>query len=212
MRMQDTVYLMRVGEFLKVGMTRNLAARCVALTDCGARPSVLRTWLIGDDAATVESIALGRLRLHRVKGREYFETDEATAVAAIEKAVSMWSRCSDEPRMAAMFAERRLQYSRTEALRSVGRTKRDIEFSAVAAENRARRDARKRTTPEVKMEVKMTPEVIAQARASLLGGKTVREVALDLNVSRQSIYSRVGSREVRELRRKAKAAAAKKSA
>jgi len=39
----------------------------------------------------------------------------------------------------------------------------------------------------------------------LLEGKSVHDVALALNVSRQSIYSRVTSRVVRELRRKAAA-------
>lgn len=148
-RNPDTLYLMRVGEWLKVGITCNVASRRQSVKSEKGRPvTVLRTWFVGPDVRKVELIAVGRLKLCRAQGREYFDADESTVMAAINKALSMWGRCATEPRMRAAFDTYR--------------------------------------------------------KAS--------DVAIDLNVSRQSIYSRVGSREVRELRRKAKAVAIRTSA
>ena len=81
----------------------------------------------------------------------------------------------------------------------------EFERDTIIQRTRAGIDAAKRAGKRTTPDVKMTPDAIAEAKRLLLDGKSVRDVALALNVSRQSIYSRVTSRVVRELRRKAKA-------
>lgn len=81
----------------------------------------------------------------------------------------------------------------------------EFERDTIIQRTRAGIDAAKRAGKRTAPDVKMTPDAIAEAKRLLLDGKSVHDVALALNVSRQSIYSRVTSRVVRELRRKAKA-------
>lgn len=81
----------------------------------------------------------------------------------------------------------------------------EFERDTIIQRTRAGIDAAKRAGKRTTPDVKMTPKVIADAKALLTEGKSVRDVAVILNVSRQSIYSRVGAKAVREIRRKAKA-------
>lgn len=106
-RRPDTLYLMQVGEWLKVGVTHSTASRRRAMmSELGQPVTVLRTWFVGPDVHMVEGIAVGRLKLHRARGREYFNADEPTVMAAINKALSMWERCETEPRIRASFDAR----------------------------------------------------------------------------------------------------------
>ncbi len=103
-KLPDTLYLMRVGEWLKVGITHSTASRSRSMMyEVGQPVAVLRTWFVGPDVRMVEGIAVGRLKLHRARGREYFNADEPTVVDAINKALSMWERCETEPCMRASF-------------------------------------------------------------------------------------------------------------
>lgn len=54
--------------------------------------------------------------------------------------------------------------------------------------------------------LKMTDEVIEKVKDMLRGGKSVAQAADALEVSRQSIYVKVGSRVIKQLRREAKMA------